>query len=80
MIEKAKESDVGHLASLAIQMWQAHTPEELEANFLDTMQREMLSFSYAMRVISRWGSPSASCGMTMWRVLTLPLWDIWKEF
>ena len=40
MIEKAKESDVGHLASLAIQMWQAHTPEELEANFLDTMQRE----------------------------------------
>lgn len=44
MIKRAKEWDTGHLASLAIRMWQDHTAEELAAEFTETMQQEDAAF------------------------------------
>lgn len=40
MIKMAKESDAGHLARLAIRMWQDNTLEELETDFSEIIQRE----------------------------------------
>lgn len=40
MIKRARDNDTRHLAGLAIQMWQDHTLEELEADFTEIMQRE----------------------------------------
>lgn len=38
MIKKAEITDVETLSSLAVLMWDSHTPEELEDEFLEIMQ------------------------------------------
>ena len=44
MIRKAKENDRRVLAEMAVQMWDSHSVNELEADFIETLNNEQAAF------------------------------------
>ena len=44
MIRKATQGDSRILAEMAVQMWKSHTSDELEAEFMETMNDEKAAF------------------------------------
>lgn len=44
MVKKAEKTDSRILAELAVQMWDSHTIDELEADFLETLNDKQAAF------------------------------------
>lgn len=44
MIRKAEENDRRVLAEMAVQMWDSHSVNELEADFIETLNNEQAAF------------------------------------
>ena len=44
MIKKATNSDSRVLAEMAVQMWDSHTVDELETEFIETLNDEQSAF------------------------------------